>query len=788
MKRVLFHLMMVIVVVALAGCSTLPTAFPLPPAGGQDAERQATTKPLAAANTAEPPPPASTGGSGSEEGVASQAVASPGADPFDLISLDNLYAILEDLTAIQAYSGWRNSASEGEAEALDYVAGQLDEMGYLESLGMEQERQTFRVPTGTDMWETRLHVTVGGKEVEVPADGLRGNRDDARLARQLDSDGVLNDADRDPVVVQGPVVVIRSAHELKELTPADVKGKVVVLDYAAVDRSLLGTNDAVSLAWGLAEKGPAGVVMITRFSNVQGESHGAFIGDGSAFTWVEVEPLPPVLYARLEDMAEAGIESLDDLEQIEAARLTWDADVFAPGTSGNLVARIPGADSSQAVILGAHIDSPNAPGALDDGSGSAILMEVARVLDAAQLQPPTDLYLVWFGSEELSLFGAAHFVATHQELLDRTRAMLQIDALSYPLDGLDAELRLVAWPYGRHGEPRLVWPEALAAAAVARNVETQPFEAYFPYSDNSPFAGFDVPNADLIYEPLIDSEIAIHYFAHYHDPYDTVDLARKVGDVFAGMTRVALAAALDTTGDVSAVRVSPRPDRRVVFVGSHTEALHMSPVAFTELGMAWAMEGYDVDLIPFGQPVTPGDLEDADMAVVLPVLDFPTSESGLDQYDEAWTQEEVDALEAYAAGGGLLVLTNSLHRLKYGTVGLDENEDWEDANALASAFGIVYEEGSMGGSRAQTEGDHPLVAGVDVLELGEGNGVPFGLSGGEWQVLASVDGKPAAALVDYGAAGGQVLVLADVAMLSSGWTDITNLPFWRNLAGYARSR
>jgi hypothetical protein len=42
--------------------------------------------------------------------------------------------------------------------------------------------------------------------------------------------------------------------------------------------------------------------------------------------------------------------------------------------------------------------------------------------------------------------------------------------------------------------------------------------------------------------------------------------------------------------------------------------------------------------------------------------------------------------------------------------------------------------------------------------------------------------------VDHGTEGGQVLVLADVAMLSAGWTDITNMPFWRNLAGYARSR
>jgi hypothetical protein len=791
MKRVLRHLLMLIVVVAVSGCWGLPTPAPMPTSKPQvavDTPAPAPSSESSKANTPEPSAPASAAGSGSGEEPTTQVVTPAGADPFELISLDNLYALLEDLTAIQPYSGWRNSASEGEAEALDYVAAKLDGMSYLASLGMEQERQTFRVPTATDLWETRLQVTVGGQEVEVPADGLRGNRDHARLARQVDSDGVLNDTDRDPVVVEGSVLVIGSVDELKALTPADVKDRIVFLDYATIDRSLMTTNDAVTLAWGLAEKGPAGVVLITSFSNVPGVSHGAFVGDGCAFTWVEVEPLPPVLYARLEDMAQAGIEEWDDLEQIEAARLTWDADVLAPGTSGNLVARIPGADASQAIILGAHIDSPNAPGALDDGSGSAILLEVARVLDAAQLQPPTDLYLVWFGSEELSLFGAAHFVATHQELLDRTRAMLQIDALSRPLDGIDADLRLVAWPFGRHGDPRLVWPEALADASAARDVETVPFEAYYAYSDNTPFAGFDVPNADLIYEPIVDPDASIHYYAHYHDPYDTVDLAREVGDVFEGMTRVALAAALDTSGDVAAVRVSPRPDRRAVFVGSHTEALHMSPVTFTELGMTWAMEGFDVDLIPYGQAVTTSDLEDADLVVVLPVLDYPTAEGGLDLYDEAWAPEEIDVLEAYAAEGGLLVLTNSLHRLKYGTVGLDANEDWEDANDLASEFGVTYEGGTVSTYQASIQGDHPLTEAVNFLELGDGNGVPFSLSGEGWQVLAIAGGQPVAALADHGAAGGEVLVLADVAMLSGGWSELPNLPFWRNLARYARSR
>jgi hypothetical protein len=275
------------------------------------------------------------------------------------------------------------------------------------------------------------------------------------------------------------------------------------------------------------------------------------------------------LYTRLEDLVTAGIEGWPDLAKIQSARLTWDADVFAPGTSGNLMARIPGVDTSQAVILGAHIDSPNAPGAMDDGSGSAILLEIARVLDGARFQPPVDLYLVWFGSEELGLYGSYHFVSTHQDLLDRTLAMLQIDCLTRPLDGLDAELKLVTWPYGRLDNARMPWPNFLAGAAAEFGVEARPEAAYVVYSDNSGFGGFDVPHADLIYEPLSSANASVHFLGHLHDPYDTVDLAREVGDVLEEMARVALIAALDTADEAGSLRVTPPYQRRAVFVGSH---------------------------------------------------------------------------------------------------------------------------------------------------------------------------------------------------------------------------
>ncbi len=716
-----------------------------------------------------------------------EPTATPG-DPYALISLESLLAFTTDLTAIQPYSGWRNSATAGEAEALDYVAGRLGELTYLNSLGLELERQNFRVFMSTEQWETGLRLTLGGQEFELPAAGLRGPREDVTQALRFDSDGALNDSQRDPVVVQGPVLLLRSEQEINALGSSGVQGRVVFLDYAVIDKALLGMQEAAEIAGNLMEKSPAGLVLVTQFSTAQGESHGFGVGDVSALNRVETDAAPPTLYVRLEDLAPAGIDDWDDLAQVESARLTWDADVFSPGASGNLAARIPGADSSQAVILGAHIDSPNCPGAMDDGSGSVILLEIARVLDAARVQPAVDLYLVWFGSEEIGLYGSAHFVATHQELLDQTLAMLQIDDLTRPLDGIEAKMDLVTWSYRFQGDDSTPWPSFLAQAAAQRGLETVPQDFPVIYSDNSMFGGFDVPQADLIYEneEAMNGAGGFHNAALIHSPYDTVELAREMGDVLEQMAQVALIAALETGRKLPDLRPAPAPSRRALFVASHTESGHMAPSALIDLGMTLSWEGFDVDWLPYGQAVTPNDLQDADLVVVLPVYDYPPGDT---PYDEAWSQEEIAALEAYVAEGGLLALTNSAHRLKYSNQTQDPNEDWSDVNALAGRFGVTYHEGTLSATHAQVEGGHPLTQGVEELELAEDNAVPFSFDQG--QTLAWADGGAAIALVDYGDAGGQVLVLADVGVLGAGWQRLLggwggapNTPLWQNLARY----
>ncbi len=456
---------------------------------------------------------------------------------------------------------------------------------------------------------------------------------------------------------------------------------------------------------------------------------------------------------------------------------------MSPGNSALLMARIPGRDHSRAVILGAHIDSPNTPGAFDDGSGSTALIEVARALDRARVVPPVDLHLVWWGSHERGVYGSAQFVARHSELIDRSLAMLQMDCLGRPVDEISNFITLEAWPYGRFGDDRLVWPDYLQEAASDHGIPTERVPYYGLASDNSNFAAFDLPNANLIYMNPYDI-LEIHYDNHLHDPYDTVELAAEVGDVFEDMAKVMLTAALQTAEGAPRLRVTPEPDRRALLVGSHTEAAHMSGASFTEFGMALAWEGIDVDAIGYGQPFTAADLEDTDLVVALPVHDYPSVEGDVSLYDEAWTEPEIDAIEDWVRSGGLLVLTNSAHRLKYVNYVYEANEDWSDVNALGERFGVRFTTGGLAGSTATASGNHPLMNGVSSLQLAEDNGVRYSATGAE--VLARVAALPAVSLLTVGS--GEVLVLADLGILGAPGGEAPNLQFWNNLAEYARTR
>jgi hypothetical protein len=85
----------------------------------------------------------------------------------------------------------------------------------------------------------------------------------------------------------------------------------------------------------------------------------------------------------------------------------------------NVIAELPGTDPAlrdQVVMVGGHLDSwHSAPGATDNADGSAIVLEVARILKAVGAQPRRTIRFALWGGEEQGLIGARQWVRRHLE-------------------------------------------------------------------------------------------------------------------------------------------------------------------------------------------------------------------------------------------------------------------------------------------------------------------------------------------------------------------------------------
>ena len=88
------------------------------------------------------------------------------------------------------------------------------------------------------------------------------------------------------------------------------------------------------------------------------------------------------------------------------------------GNTHDVVARLPGTANTGAILLMAHYDSvANGPGAADDGTGVAAILEGIRALKA-ELPLKNDLIVLITDGEEAGLLGAEAFVASHPWMKD----------------------------------------------------------------------------------------------------------------------------------------------------------------------------------------------------------------------------------------------------------------------------------------------------------------------------------------------------------------------------------
>ena len=168
---------------------------------------------------------------------------------------------------------------------------------------------------------------------------------------------------------------------------------------------------------------------------------------------------------------------------------------------------IPGT-GPDAIVIGAHRDHFGRPaglwfpGADDNASGTAVILEVARVLRKTGLHPRRTILFVSFSGEERDLLGSRLYTSRPIVPLGSTKAMINIDhagigngRLTIGVTGLEKNV-------------------ALEAGQTAGLTDKLDVYGFFPGGDHVPFKEAGVPTITVV-------SGGIH--PHFHQPTDSAD-------------------------------------------------------------------------------------------------------------------------------------------------------------------------------------------------------------------------------------------------------------------------
>jgi Zn-dependent M28 family amino/carboxypeptidase len=106
----------------------------------------------------------------------------------------------------------------------------------------------------------------------------------------------------------------------------------------------------------------------------------------------------------------------------------------APGQGYHVVGEIPG-QTAETIIAGAHYDGHDiSQGARDDGTGTVVVLELARILAPLRGLFRRTIRLIAFDAEELGVLGSGEYVKAHMNELGNVSLMLNLDGAAGPVE------------------------------------------------------------------------------------------------------------------------------------------------------------------------------------------------------------------------------------------------------------------------------------------------------------------------------------------------------------------
>ncbi|MHB1044640.1 MAG: M20/M25/M40 family metallo-hydrolase [Thermoanaerobaculia bacterium] len=347
----------------------------------------------------------------------------------------------------------RGLGSDGLEAALEYGAAQLALAGVAPfGAAGAKEARTFFQPV------PMREIREPGGSVEVER---RAGESAARRTFVHGVDVVV--APQPARSVTGPLVF--AGYGIRESAPArddyrglDVKGTVVVLREGLPPGEAWRTKELVEkYAAGDAEErwaakletatalGAAAVLLVER-----GEWAARLLGDEKPATFAfrsmtEASSLEPLVVrcspVVLEAILGAPAKEEEPSRALPASATLRATALERTGLTRNVVGLLPGSDpalAEEAVVLGAHadhlgrVDGVIHPGADDNASGVAALLEIARAFASSPVRPKRTLVFVLWTGEEEDKIGSGHWVRHPLWPLSKTAVYLNFDMVAHP--------------------------------------------------------------------------------------------------------------------------------------------------------------------------------------------------------------------------------------------------------------------------------------------------------------------------------------------------------------------
>jgi hypothetical protein len=385
------------------------------------------------------------------------------------------WSITEDLTT---EVGPRLAGTEAEARARDWSVRRLTALGF-----SNVRVETFDMPVWVRGEERAEIVSPFPQPLVLTALGNSG----ATPARGLTAE----------------VVGFDTVEDLERAPESAVRGRIVFVSHAMTatqDGSGYGyfgraRREGPSIA---SRKGAAAIVIRSIGTDYHRNPH------TGVQSWAEgVRPIP------------AAALALPDAEQLQRIlrraggrpvrmSLTLTPRNIGRRQSGNVFADVPGRDPNAGVVLVAcHLDSWDlGTGAFDDAAGCGIVAAAAhRIMQAGR--PLRTIRVVWFGAEEVGLFGGYDYLRRHSG--DNHAVIAESDFGADRVWSFDSRLNPAARPVVDE-IARLLFPLGITRGSLTDASG----------SDIGPLSASGVPTFQL-------NQDGTRYFDFHHTPDDTLD-------------------------------------------------------------------------------------------------------------------------------------------------------------------------------------------------------------------------------------------------------------------------